>query len=46
MEAVDMWEIHSVSLGLNHAELRGWSRLSIMVSIISADIIRCGCISE
>lgn len=43
---MDVWEMLSMSLRLNHAELRGWSRLNIIVNTILADTTRCGCISE
>lgn len=37
METVDVWEMLSMSLGVNHAELRRWNRLNITVNTILAD---------
>ena len=46
MQAVDTWEMPSLNLRLNHAELRGQSRLNITFNTVLADMARCGCVLE
>lgn len=37
VETVDVWKMLSMSLGVNHAELRRWNKLNITVNTILAD---------
>lgn len=46
MQAENTWEMPSLNLRLNRAELRGQSKLSVAFNTILADMAPCGCILE